>query len=194
VNIEERNAKTLELRKLVENVARSLRIPADAREDALQAGYLSVLQGIEKYDPAKSWQGFVNGSLRLSIARDMLREIHNNEPEVRALARAGFRGMPIDDTDYDSDTDDQADETSWASDLLSNDENTDLEQSVLRERLVDAVLGLKDITQRAILLLVLTGVTVSDAAREMGMSQSSADRSYQRAVAVLRKQLRVTSP
>lgn len=194
MNVAERNRKVAGCIPIVESIGRSLHISGDALDDCLQAGHLAVIQAIEKYDPETSWDAFVHGWLKLSVARDMLREKHKAQTEAGRLAADGYRGLSLEDVDWHDSEDGSMGDSSWAAELLVNDGNTDLDRSILRDRLVDAICELPaddcaGSARSEILFGVLEGHTVSEIGRRLGISQSTADRLFQHGVALLREKL-----
>jgi RNA polymerase sigma factor (sigma-70 family) len=146
--------------------------PAEYVEDCYQAGLLTLLESAGQVSSHEA-----NWWPRLSVMRDIRREA------------ARLRGAPSHESfeelqaeSADSDIDSEVDLS-----MLGNDRNELLDYSHLRDHLVDLIAGLADGVEKNLMVLVLEGHTVSKAAERLGLSQSAADRLYQRTVVQLRE-------
>ncbi len=164
----------------VRRIAGRLRIPAEHRDDCIQAGYMACLTAIPQWDKATPWEAFVAGSLKLSVSRDMLRELERN-------TEGGVETVPVEDAEWLEDEEMVDDESGHLPTM--NEGNEDLDSSVLREQLIDGILALQNPTARKLFLGVLEGRTVSAMGVALGLTQSTADRLYQRTVVELRTSL-----
>jgi RNA polymerase sigma factor (sigma-70 family) len=174
------NSLALSALPFIARVARTL--PAESREDAEQTGFITALQ------LAKEWQPggypFLSPANQKSIRRDMLREVAHLAPEGLKLFRAGLEAVSLDEVhpkESEEDTEERED--------ALHDGNIDLEKDRLHNELVSAIESLPE-DGRNCMAHVLAGWTVSEFAREFNLTQSSADRLYQRSLEALRQKLR----
>ena len=178
-----RTTRIQSLLPMIRGIVKRLKVAEDLREDCFQAGVLSALQGYENWDAdVSSWETFVAGSLKLSITRDIIREIN------RSAALSG--AVPIETAElFDSDEEGEAADDGHLPTI--NDGNVELDRSKLMDQMIDAIVALDEEVERALMLLVLEGHTVSEAGRQLSLTQSAADRLYQRTVVKLKKSLKV---
>jgi RNA polymerase sigma factor (sigma-70 family) len=177
---EERNSKMRECMPLVNNVVKWLRVDPACVSDARQAGYETVLRMIDNWDPLKlSWEIFIHGWIRPSIKRDVLREVERLE----SCGDIDIEGL--DESDLGHDDTGGEDWGAQRAAPVVNDNNEEVDAEALRERLL-AHIGRLEKRSRQILLGILAGYTVSETAENLGISQSAADRLYQKAVKELR--------
>jgi RNA polymerase sigma factor (sigma-70 family) len=174
------NALALTALPFIARVARSL--PPDSRQDAEQTGFITALQLAQVWQPGG--YPFLSAANQKSIRRDMLREVAHMAPEGLKLFRAGMDAIMLDDKDPKESEDDTEDRE----DAL-HDDNIDLENDQLHNELIAAIETLPE-DGRTCMAHVLAGYTVSEFAREYDLTQSSADRLYQRSLEALRERMR----
>lgn len=167
MNIEQRNKFVLECRPIVERIVRSMGIDPNYADDCIQAGMLSVIKSCDSYDPRSGHDPV--GWAKLSIAREVRREWK------RLL-------QPHDQVSLEEILENEKDSES----ILPTTDDDRLAQLMKKESLIDAIFALKDDRALVLMMNVLEGYTVSEAGRRLGLTQSSADRLYQRTVDELR--------
>lgn len=181
------NSLALSAMPFIGRVARTL--PADTREDAAQTGFLTAMQLASVWSPTTGFP-FLSPANQKSIRRDMLRETARLEPENLKLIRAGNAAYSL-DANSESDFSEESNEPAAAGDseaAVLEDTNSDPEQTQLHSELIAAIESLPE-DGRNCMAHVLAGFTVSEFAREYALTQSSADRLYQRSLEALREKL-----
>jgi RNA polymerase sigma factor (sigma-70 family) len=182
MNIAERNARATECMPLVDRIVRKLRIEEGLVADAQQAGYLAVIELLAGANP-DNWEAFKHSYIRPRVMREVIRHVQD--------LRGAFSGVPV-DTLTERDTDDNdgeaPGETSWAGEpaLIVNNHNEDLTNDMAYDRLLDLITALPERKPRHLMLGVLAGFSVTEAGAELGLTQSAADRLYQKTVTQLR--------
>lgn len=156
----------------VKRIVSRIRPPDNCKDDCIQAGHLAVLRAYDRWDQKTiPYDAFIASWVKPSIVREVYREIERNQPRD---------DMPVHEISQYEDSDLVPDET-----LIVDDEEA------LRQRndVIEFIIDLRDKTARNLMLLVLEGHSVSEAGRLLGISQSTADRLYQRTVVLLKEKL-----
>jgi RNA polymerase sigma factor (sigma-70 family) len=168
------NSLALSAMPFIDKMARTL--PEYGREDATQEGFLAALARAKQWSPDKGYVFLSQGNKKF-IYRAMLAESARIAPESHKLFRAGLESVSLDDEEMETERDESL-----------QDPNIDLERQAAADELVDAIRNLPE-DGRSIMSHVLAGYTVSEFARKFDLSQSSADRLYQRSLEALKATL-----
>ncbi|OGT59964.1 MAG: hypothetical protein A3E01_07745 [Gammaproteobacteria bacterium RIFCSPHIGHO2_12_FULL_63_22] len=192
MKIEERNELVVRYIPVVKRIVRGLRLDFNIQDDCIQVGNLSVIKQVDVWaaaHPAEDWDDGGHAMLEKSIRRDVLREKARLEScgdvNIESLDEVG---------EYASETEDHEDWSTrvggskWTAFVLPivNDKNIDIDSALTRDRLMARIKQLRHLGRR-MALGVLAGHTVSAMAETMGLSQSTADRVYQKMVTALRE-------
>jgi len=200
LNIEQRNELVVRYIPVVKRIVRGLRLDASIQDDCIQAGHVSVIKQVDAWaaaHPAEDWDDEGHAMLEKSIRRDVLREKSRLEScgdvDIDALNDEYWAELgnfsSIDDSDGGGGV--RVSGTLWSDAFVLpvvNDGNVDIEKQMTRDLLLERVKRLKPLPRRMVFGL-LTGHTVSAMAVIMGLSQSAADRIYQKAVTDLQETL-----
>lgn len=178
-----KSAEALSLTALpyIARVARSLHI--DVRQDSSQEGYLTALEMARNHKDSEG-NHYFPAMWKSAVRTSMLREAQFMSPEETRIRRAGYDAVA-----FDTEVDEQAaDEVAEFHDQAIDPSLAPDEQR-LRDELIEAIGRLTPSRVGEIVAGVLAGYTVSDMARDLDMSQSSADRLFQKGINDLRKLL-----
>lgn len=175
MNKHERNNLIVEYTPKIDRLINNLRIDVNNVEDARQAGIVALIEEIDAFaaqNPAAPIEDFHRTSNYLE--RRLARAMRN---EDRTL-----KGETVEDLDT---------VVAEEREPVVNDDNEDIDSEAQRERLLKAIMNLTDKRARQLMLGVLSGYTVTEIGEQLGMTQSAADRLYQRTVVLIRERVTV---
>jgi RNA polymerase sigma factor (sigma-70 family) len=170
-----RNCIVIDCTPIVKRIVARIRPPDHCYDDCIQAGHMAVMKAVDKWNPETTpYEALVACWIKPSVVREVYREIERTKPQD---------DVPVHElAEYEDSNDTVTDEA-----LLVEDIADDLLHR--RDSMIDAIIGMRDKVTRNLMLHVLEGHSVSESGRLLGLTQSSADRLYQRAVTTLREKL-----
>lgn len=188
MNIEQRNELVVRYIPVVKRIVRSLRLDQNIQDDCIQAGNLSIIKQIDAWaaaHPAEDWDDECHGMIEKSIRRDVLRE----KSRLESCGQVDIDSQLVEASR--SETDDSWEENFAPSGNelpVVNDNNIELVNGLVTDQMLDIIKRQKG-QMRTIGLGVLAGYTVTEMADRLSLSQSAADRLYQKLLTTLREEM-----